>query len=159
MSTNDVPGANPANNDVLAMGCWAEHKDGSLIFVTSTENDRVIYSVFDMATQPITEYRDAMPIDDFEDKFSWKGNGDQWTWHDKTPFPWNKVIKEGAKDGLRFASVEDQLTAAARVARSRDLMGDKFKPEDHAHRVDHMAPKSKGVLKRIQNALNALAGK
>lgn len=31
MSTNDVPGAKTENRDVLAMGCWAEHEDGSLI--------------------------------------------------------------------------------------------------------------------------------
>ncbi len=154
MSTNDVPGANPANNDVLAMGCWAEHKDGSLIFVTSTEGDRVIYSVFDMGTDPITEYRDAMPTKDFQEKFSWKGAGDQWTWHDKTPFPWNKVIKEGAKDGLRHASAEDAMTAAVRVALSRELMGRKFKPEDHEHRVEGKRPR--GVLRRIQDALDAL---
>jgi len=33
MSTNDVPGAKAANNDALAMGCWAEHADGSLILM------------------------------------------------------------------------------------------------------------------------------
>lgn len=49
MSTNDVPGANPKNADVLAMGCWAEHEDGSLIFVESVEGGTVVYSIFDIA--------------------------------------------------------------------------------------------------------------
>ena len=58
MSTNDVPGADPRNSDELATGCWAEHEDGSLIFVESTEVNRVIYSVFDMSRTPPLEYRD-----------------------------------------------------------------------------------------------------
>lgn len=37
MSTNDVPGANPVNKDILAAGCWAEHADGSLLFVKGNE--------------------------------------------------------------------------------------------------------------------------
>src|SRR5258708_17935738 len=95
MSTNDVPGYNPANNDVLACGCWAEHNDGSLIFVESTEINRVIYSIFDMAKQPPVEYRDAMTEVAFKKAFSWHpGSRDAadfddliCTWHDKSPFP------------------------------------------------------------------------
>ena len=58
MSTNDVPGANPANRDELAMGAWAEHADGSLIFVESTEGGTCIYEVFDLSErqhQPVGE--------------------------------------------------------------------------------------------------------
>lgn len=71
MSTNDVPGAIENNHDELAMGCWAEHEDGSLLFVESTEGGRVIYSIFNMSVEPIVEYRDAMPLRGFEDLFSW----------------------------------------------------------------------------------------
>jgi hypothetical protein len=51
MSTNDVPGARAENHDQLAIGCWAEHDDGSLVLVESTEAGRVIFSVFDLALQ------------------------------------------------------------------------------------------------------------
>lgn len=158
MSTNDVPGANPANNDTLRALCWAEHKDGSLIVVMSTENDRVIYSVFDMSQDPIVEYRDAMPEADFKKQFSWQGSGDRWTWHDKTPFPWNKVIKEGGKDGLRHVSAEDQINAAQRVARSRKLMSQDFKPEEHEHMLEQQKVRGVGgtVLNILQKALDDL---
>ena len=53
MSTTDVPGANPANRDELGVGSWAEHADGSLIFVESTEGDRVVYSMFDVSAEPV----------------------------------------------------------------------------------------------------------
>ena len=36
MSTNDVPGAKAANGDELAALNWAEHDDGSYIFVLGT---------------------------------------------------------------------------------------------------------------------------
>jgi len=61
MSTNDVPGHNPVNNDELRSNCWAEHDDGSLILVQSTEGGRVIYMMFDLSVEPVVEYRDAMP--------------------------------------------------------------------------------------------------
>lgn len=167
MSTNDVPGYDEDNNDELAMGSWAEHEDGSLILVESTENERVVYSVFDTGTEPITEYRDAMPQDDFQEHFSWSAEAkskrgrkkDKWTWHDKTPFPWDRIIKEGARDGMRFATAKDQLRAAARVAKSRKLRGHPFDPEKHEHLLEQVGPKGKGVIARIQGAINALRGK
>lgn len=131
MSTNDVPGAKGANLDILAMGCWAESPDGSLLFVSSTENGRVIYSMFDVRPDgAVVEYRDAMPQRDFEIAFTWKADKAKakgkastvpdirWTWHDKTPFPWDRVIKQGARDGVRYASAADQLSDAERVRRS-----------------------------------------
>jgi hypothetical protein len=106
MSTNDVPGANPRNGDELAMGCWAEHDDGSLILVESTEASRIIYSIFDMAKEPPIEYRDAMPEVSFKKTFSWdpKSANEKWARHDKTPFPWEKIIDSGIKDGERNIS-------------------------------------------------------
>lgn len=97
MSTNDVPGANPANNDELRMGCWAEYEDESLIFVYSTEMGRVVYTIFYVSESPVVEYRDAMPEAQFKDQFSWDPDDDsvKWTWHDKMPFPWDRVIRAG----------------------------------------------------------------
>lgn len=159
MSTNDVPGHNPKNADVLAMGCWAESADGSLIFVESVENGRVIYSMFDAAFTPVVEYRDAMPELEFKTVFSWKADRKavqgkpaakvpttiQWTWHDKTPFPWDRVIKKGAKDGARFASAADQLSDAQRVADSLQLRGEKFAESQ----ADHMVPKTYGKVSGV----------
>lgn len=71
MATNDVPGANPSNADQLRMGCWAEHEDGSLIFVKSVEGSRVIYELYDVASNPIVQYTDAMPEEGFKTQFSW----------------------------------------------------------------------------------------
>lgn len=139
MSTNDVPGYNPSNRDQLAMGCWAEHEDGSLIFVESTESSRVIYSIFDLSGGHITEYRDAMPEGDFKKSFSYdpkQKKKDKWVWHDKTAFPWDRVIKSGARDGARFASASDQLSAAQRVAESLRLRGVERSPDDYKDRVE-----------------------
>lgn len=122
MSTNDVPGANPANGDALKMGCWAEATDGSLIFVESTEGGRVIYSVFDLADNRVIEYRDALNEQDFKDRFTTPPQGSSrivWTWHDKTAFPWDRVIKNGARDGGRLASAQDMIDQGQDVAASR----------------------------------------
>lgn len=154
MSTNDVPGFNNKNNDELHMGCWAEHDDGSLIFVESTENGRIIYSIFDMSKSPIIEYRDAMTEKEFKSQFSWKGNNIKWTWHDKTPFPWSKIIKQGAKDGMKYASAHDQLTAAEQVAKSIELRGKDVDIQD----IEHLADKktSKSIIKKLQKVIDEL---
>lgn len=121
VSTHDVPGAKTHNNDILAMGSWAEHDDGSLIFVESVEAGTVVYSIFDVAQTPPVEYRDAMPEQGFKDRFSWKiGDTDQWTWHDKTPFDWQRVMGTFPA-GQKAVSKDDVLTAAQRVAQSLNL--------------------------------------
>lgn len=128
MSTNDVPGANPKNQDVLAMGCWAEHEDGSLIVVEAVEAGSVVYSIFDVAKSPPVEYRGAMPEQGFKDQFTWKAKGkgskgktnEQWTWHDKTPFPWDRVMRD-FPEGTRSVSATDEMAAAQRVAQSLQL--------------------------------------
>lgn len=157
MSTNDVPGTNPDNNDELAMGCWAEHDDGSLIFVESTEGNRIIYSIFDMSKAPIVEYRDAMPENSFKKTFSWDGaKGEKWTWHDKTPFPWDRVIKAGAEDGPRYASAADHLTAAERVAQSLKLRGEEFDEEKTGDRHERTLARIGGLLRKIGDAISDL---
>lgn len=122
MSTNDVPGANPKNADILAMGGWAEHDDGSLIFVESVEAGSVIYSIFDVVDPPV-EYRDAMPEKGFKDRFSWtsaKDKKDKWTWHDKTPFPWDRVMGN-FPSGAKHVNADYEISAAQRVAESLNL--------------------------------------
>ena len=156
MSTNDVPGAKAQNNDELAMGCWAETSDGSYIFVQSTENDEVIFSMFDTSTNPVTEWRDKMPADEFKTHFSWDTNNSKsvkWTWHDKTPFPWDLIISKGARDGaLPAASAYDQLTAAARVAKSMGLSGSDLDPDTLQHLMEQKAPRS--IMSNIQKNID-----
>ena len=154
MSTNDVPGFDPKNNDELAALCWAEHEDGSLIFVESTEAARVVYSMFDMRMNPPIEYRDAMPESGFKKSFSWdEGRDDtwvdddeddddggktvpmtKWTWHDKTPFPWDRIIKAGITDGPRIAAAEHVKSAAERIAESIKARGEAVSALRKAHR-------------------------
>ena len=156
MSTNDVPGHNAVNRDELAMGAWGEHNDGSLIFVQSTEGGRVVYMMFDTSSDPIVEYRDAMPEKGFKETFSWnpkKKDSIKWTWHDKTPFPWDRVIKKGARDGVHYASTDDQLSAASKLAKSLRLKMEEFKPERYEH-LTEVVKKGK-TSSRILNAFQA----
>lgn len=103
MSTNDVPGYNSANRDELRAGCWAEHQDGSLIYVYAVEADMVSYRIFDMTKSPPIEYLDRMSVKEFGELFSCnpsdinkviavpRGKDKKrvtkqvYTWHDKTP--------------------------------------------------------------------------
>jgi hypothetical protein len=187
MSTNDVPGANPSNGDSLGMGCWAEHSDGSLMLVESTEASRVIYSMFDMSRDPPIEYRDAMPESSFKKTFSWdptrrSGPNEKWVWHDKTPFPWDRIIKGGARDGSRLPSAdhiaseaervarsrrrmqvahfdddyEDADTAAERVARELRLRGQAFDQRNAEHRIDHVLNRIEDIWHKIKGAVDKL---
>lgn len=177
MSTNDVPGANPSNGDQLGMGCWAEHADGSLIFVESTEGSRVIYSIFDMSKEPPVEYRDAMPESSFKVTFTWDPKGkksanEKWTWHDKTPFPWDKIIKAGVVDGPRYPSADHLMSAAERVVASRErhttaaervaaelrLRGEELDRGNLDHRVEKVLSRMEDMWGRIASALERLPG-
>lgn len=161
MSTNDVPGYNPAHNDELAMGCWAEHSDGSLLLVQSTEGGRVVYMMFDV-TDGVTEYRDAMPEKQFKSTFSWSSDKkkitSKWTWHDKTAFPFDRIIKQGSKDGVHFASAEDQLSAAAKVAKSLKLRKGEFKASsvDHLMEKIRKGPTASRLIRAVQAAIDEL---
>lgn len=156
MSTNDVPGANPKNADVLAAGSWAEHDDESLIFVEGNEQGRVIFCVFDASKTPIIQYRHAMPEKTFKTTFSWKGDDDEkWTWHDKTPFPWDRIIKGGLEDGPGYASAEDQLTAAERVAKSLRMRGEEIDEGTFSHRREESRARGRTFMGRIESAVEA----
>lgn len=155
MSTYDVPGANPINGDELKMGAWAEHPDGSMIHVESTENNRVVYHLFDTSKQPVIRYLDTMPEVSFKKTFSWKdGSKDKWIWHDKTPFPWDRVIAAGFSDGYTPAA-GDIRTAAERIAQHLGLEGRRLREEDILHRADQTAP-ANAIMAKIGRAMDAL---
>lgn len=124
MSTNDVPGYGAAKQDVLALGVWAEHEDGSLIFVEGVEAGTVVCSMFDVAMDPPVEYRMAMPEVGFKERFSWQPDDgkskDKWSWHNRQPMPWQRVMRDFPA-GARLVSADDTMTAARRVAESLDL--------------------------------------
>lgn len=160
MSTQDVPGHGSAKNDTLCLGIWGEHNDGSLLFVESTEGGRVIYSIFDMAQDPIVEYRDAMPEKGFKESFSFGSKYSKvdagWVFHDKTPFPWDRVMAAGAKDGMRYASAEDQLNAAQKVAESMKMRGNAFNEDKWAHMAERVGKKGRLIIDKIQRAVGEL---
>lgn len=158
MSTNDVPGANPVNQDILATGCWAEFNDGSLLFVKGNEKNKVIYELYDLAQTPPVSYQDAMEEEAFKKAFSFSPIGqskDKLTWHDKTPFPWNRVMKSFDKPRPDFADVQDTLSAAARVAASLRLRAHRLEEEDVEPQIEQIRAK-RGVMRRIGDALSAL---
>lgn len=160
MSTQDVPGHGSAKNDTLCLGVWGEHSDGSLLFVESTEGGRVIYSIFDMSQNPIVEYRDAMPEKGFKESFSFGNKNTKvdsgWVFHDKTPFPWDKVMSAGAKDGVRYASADAQLNAAQRVAESMKLRRNVFDENKWAHLSEKVGRKGRMIIDKIQRAVGEL---
>lgn len=162
MSTNDVPGlkdntGKSKHNDELAMGAWAEHDDGSLIFVESVEDGRVVYSVFDLAETEVVEYRDAMSELGFKKAFSWDSDDkiidSPWTWHDKTAFPWDRVIASGSKQGTRHASADQLLSAAERVARSRAMHRRQF---DYDSALAKAGSVGRTIVDKVQRALGEL---
>jgi hypothetical protein len=155
MSTHDVPGYNPDNKDQLAMGCWAEHEDGSLILVEGVEGGRAIYSIFDMAADPPVEYRDAMPEDGFKKQFSYEPKASDkddliWTWHDKTPFPWDRIMDD-ITSGARHPSAAHTLTAAQHVAESLKLRARELRDIPQTRALT-----AQDVVSHIQKALGEL---
>jgi hypothetical protein len=166
MSTNDVPGYKEENRDELALGCWAEHEDGSLILVEGVEKGVVVYTMFDTSMDPIIEYRDRMAEGAFKEAFSWRPDlqpiakgkkkkdivpNIKWTWHDKTPFDWDRVIVGGLQGGMKYADSESLLSSAARVARHRELRGRKF--DYDPNRISGVG---KRIRDKIQRAITAL---
>jgi hypothetical protein len=158
MSTADVPGANPKNHDVLSSGCWAEHADGSLIFVKGTELDQVVYEIFDVAADPPVSYTDAMPETAFKKSFSFPPSGvstEKWTWHDKTPFPWNRVM-QSFKRPRPTVHAEEFVSAAARVAESLRLRAHALHEESVRAHTDQPATRGRAVLQKLSEALEEL---
>ena len=162
MATQDVPGANPANGDVLAAGNWCEHQDSSLLFVKGTENDQVVYELYDMLKNPPVYYQDAMRTTAFKKAFSYPPVGtsvEKWIWHNRQPFPWSKVMKTFDRPLPAHADVHDTLSAAARIAESLRLRAQKIDPEQTEHMTERTVPKgSKAIVERIQKAIAVLLG-
>lgn len=170
------------NNDELAMGAWAEHEDESMIFVESVEDGRVVYSVFDFGGDEIVEYRDSMSEHGFKKAFSWKPDdgpykpkrrrdakgkfakeddddddfATPWTWHDKTPFPWDDVIEKGARAGGRHAHADHLMTAAERVARSRSKHGMKRRTFDYDAALTKAGSVGRAIVDKVQRAIGEL---
>jgi len=158
MSTQDVPGANPANKDQLAAGAWAEHEDGSLLFVKGTESSQVVYELYDLDQDPPVYYQDAMIDDAFKTQFSFPPVGtspEKWTWHDKTPFPWARVMKTFDKPRPVHADVHDTLSAAARVAKSLRLRAQDLNEDDLGHRTEQVRSKGRAIFDRLERAFEA----
>lgn len=152
MATKSVPGADPKNVDELDVGCWAEHDDGSLIFVQGFEGDSVVYQIYDLAQDPPVYYQDAMTEDDFKREFSFPPVGKSdipWTWHDKTDFPWRRVMRRFDDPTPSYADVRDQMTAAQRVAESLDLRGQQLSEAD----VGAQGGSAGGILEKIGEAI------
>lgn len=154
MATNDVPGSNPANGDVLAAGCWAEHEDGSMLYVKGTEDKQVVYELYDLAKDPPVYYQDAMRAEAFEKSFG-RDADDEWTWHDKTPFPWGRVMKIFDRPVAKHADVHDELSAAARIADSLRLRARKMTESDVSGRAERIVRKGRGILERLERAFEA----
>jgi hypothetical protein len=132
MSTNDVPGHNPAHGDTLHAGCWAEHDDGSYVHVQSTEDDVVVFEVFDTTRTPVDSYRGTMSETQFKRQFSWDPKNPKsvkWVWHDRTPFSFKPIIAKGLQPGSRPAMATDLLAQADRVRSSADRLGIDLTPE------------------------------
>lgn len=158
MSTNDVPGAKASNNDILAMGCWAEHDDGSLILVEAVEAGKVVYSIFDV--KKYVEYRDTMPESLFKKQFSWDpliktvpALNLKWTWHDKTPFPWGDILAD-FPTGQKDVSAGVTMSAAQRVADSLNLRADKVRERQVVHPTAQRPART--IMNRIKAAVDAL---
>lgn len=163
MATQDCPGANPANADQLKSGCWAEHEDGSLIYVKGTESGQIVYEIYDLAQEPPVYYNDAMREDDFKKAFSFPPVGtskEKWTWHDKTPMPWNRVMRTFGKPKPEHADVHDTLSAAARVAESLRLRGQKLAESDVVNQVATEGQKAAvSIYQRFKRAFDAFMEK
>jgi len=165
MSTEQVPGAEVENNDDLHIGCWAEHKDGSMILVEGVTDDGiVVFSMFDFSDKkdPI-EYRSSMPINGFNKSFSYNDGDDRskkiiWTWHDKTAFPWDRVMSQ-LRDGVKDISVNKTLSAAQRIIDSlkTKVEGGPLTKTRAQELQKYMKPSlASKVMQRIQKAIGGL---
>ena len=110
MSTQSVPGADPKNLDKLDVGCWAEDKKGtSLLHVIGHE----VFQIYDLNERPPLFYQDAMLEAEFKSYFSTPPVGKsktKWKRHDKTTFPWDRVMKRLSGKVPVHADVQDHMS-------------------------------------------------
>jgi hypothetical protein len=164
MATPDVPGANPANGDTLHDRCWAESSepnDNSLIYVMSVENGTVVFVIYDLKPNtPALQFMDSMHEADFKSFFSWdpkkKSPAGKWIWHDKSPFPIQRIMKYQQPHGQSMVFGSDQMSAAQRVAahmnkRMQDVDFDKIK-----HNAEEVSktPAFETLMTKIGKALD-----
>lgn len=171
MSTDTVPGADPANRDKLTGGCWAEHEDGSMVFVKDiTENDVVIFEIYDFKDRgdPVF-WPHALALKDFENTFSYRPKKKKhkdiadikWIWHDKTPMPWDRIMKVIKSPSPQSTNVEQTLSAANRLANSLNARLGAALNRDHllANQGFEEKPSQNTGLRirdRLYNAMRAL---
>jgi hypothetical protein len=163
MSTQDVPGfddlKSDAKQDELHIGVWGEHSDNSLILVEGVEQGRVVFSIFDMSPTPPMEYRDSLPEKQFKSQFSFNSKSSiikqGWVWHDKTQFPWNKIM-DNFPDGTRYPSADVAVNEAQRIAKIKSLRGAIVKKENYTHMMDQIGKKGRMIVDKIQRAVNEL---
>lgn len=155
MATTDVPGANPKNRDALDIGCWAEDdQDTSLLHVVGREHGQVIYQMYDLTNGMF--YQDAMLEQDFKATFSHPPTGqsaERWTWHDKTTFPWDRVMKRIDRPVPQHADVMDQLTAAAHVAERLNIEGRRLDDDEVTPHVEQRRRRGYAIMDRIADAI------
>ena len=116
----------------------------------------MIYSLFDVAQDPPVEYRDAMPENGFKERFSWKAKDAdkwKWTWHDKTPFPWTRIMKD-FPSGQRPASANAIVSAAQRVAESLKLRAQSVRDRQEERPTFQRAART--IMSGIKEAIEAL---
>lgn len=158
MATQDVPGANPKNHDTLAVGNWAEHEDGSLIFVKGVEHGKVVYEIYDLAQSPPIMYPDAMLEDAFKRQFSFPPVGDsdqKWTWHDKTAMPWSRVMKSFDNPRPVHTDPQDVFSAAQKVAESLRLRAKEVRKDDFGHMEDRVEKAGRSIVDRVADGIKA----
>lgn len=167
MATNDVPGAKVHNNDKLARGCWAEHEDGSMIYVKDIdENGRVIFDIYELAdADHPTFYPHALSKKDFEETFSYDPKkigvaNLKWVWHNRTPMPWERVMRIFDTPVPALVNAVDTISAAKRVANSLKLRMGRSLDRSHilaAQGLEDRGPEktSSKLLRRFANAMKA----
>lgn len=152
MGSYAVPGVDDGE---LAIGCWAEHEDGSLILVEGFEGPDVIYAIFDISVMPIVSYRHRTNKEKFEKFFSYGATSQskiKWLWHDKTSFPWAVVVRRTDLKN-RPLNMGGNLSAAHKVAKQLKIKGEKLSIRE----FDHKAMKRvKGIKTQLSDALNNL---
>lgn len=160
MATSSVPGADPKNFDELHPGCWAEGDDGaSLIYVLGYENGQVVFQLYD--TSDGLYYQDAMIEDEFKAMFSFPPVGtskDKWTWHDKTPFPFDRVMKRFRRPAPQHADVEaEEESVARKIARRLKIRGRRIDKSSITAQTNEEAKRAGyEIMDRIATALGRL---
>ena len=163
MSTPSVPGADLQNADKLEVGSWAEDDGGkSLVFVKGREFGRVVFEIYDLGTTPVMFYQDAMLESEFKTEFSFPPVGKskvRWTWHDKTAFPWDRVMKRFSTPVPVHADVDEQLSAAQQVAADLKLRGRALEEEEVTPHVEQRRRRGYAIMDRLMESLGRIVEK